>query len=109
MAPKTSPSEINFIFTDNLFNELIIFICLSLSSKQTVRSEIFTDLNSAIFFKDVFPTNVSIYGIQYSDGSDYLNLPYVGDIDAPNGPTGSLGLEPFLNYEFTPFPEILPP
>ena len=30
-APDTSPSEIYFIFTFNLFNSFIIFLCLGLS------------------------------------------------------------------------------
>jgi hypothetical protein len=66
------------------------------------------DYNDNIFYRTTYPTEISLYGIQYSDGSDLINLPYVGDIDSPNGPTITLGISAFLQYDFTIFPEFLP-
>lgn len=89
-------------------------------NKSSVRSKPFAanvvtitrnidDYNSNIFYRSVYPTDVTIYGIEYSDGSDLLNLPDVGDIEAPNGPTVTLGISAFLTYQVLTLPEILPP
>lgn len=68
------------------------------------------DYNSAIFFKDVFPTEASLYAIQQCDGSELINLANIGDINSPNGPTNTLGISGFLLYTFSPFPDSgIPP